>query len=234
MSEQADLAHESQQLLKNIPLFSELDADDLMRIASLMVTKRYRKNNLIIFEEDLGRNMFIIKSGRVKISGISNEGGEAIFSILGEGEFFGELSIIDGLPRSATVTSMDDVELWVLNRGDFLEMLQKYPQIAITLLKELARRIRRSDLQIKSLSLKDARGRVGATLIRLAEDIGVIRGGKVVIAELPLQRDLANIAGTSRETISRVIKKFEDEGVLVKVENSLVFNDFNQFKRMYS
>ena len=222
------------QLLKNIPLFSELDDDDLQRIADLMVSKRYRKNNLIIFEEDLGRNMFIIKNGRVKISGISNEGGEAIFSILGEGEFFGELSIIDGLPRSATVTSMDDVELWVLNRGDFLEMLQKYPQIAITLLKELARRIRRSDLQIKSLSLKDARGRVGATLVRLAEDIGIIRGGKVVIAELPLQRDLANIAGTSRETISRVIKKFEDEGVLVKVENSLVFNDFNQFKRHFS
>lgn len=222
------------QLLKNIPLFSELDDDDLQRIADLMVTKRYRKNNLIIFEEDLGRNMFIIKSGRVKISGISNEGGEAIFSILGEGEFFGELSIIDGLPRSATVTSMDDVELWVLNRGDFLEMLQKYPQIAITLLKELARRIRRSDLQIKSLSLKDARGRVGATLVRLAEDIGIIRGGKVVIGELPLQRDLANIAGTSRETISRVIKKFEDEGILVKVENSLVFNDFNQFKRLFS
>jgi len=222
------------KLLKNIPLFSELDDEDIQRIADLMVTKRYKKNNLIIFEEDLGRNMFIIKEGRVKISGISDEGGEAIFSILGEGEFFGELSIIDGLPRSATVTSIDDVDLWVLNRGDFLEMLQKFPQIAIVLLKELARRIRRSDLQIKSLSLKDARGRVGATLMRLAEDIGLFRGGKVVIDELPLQRDLASIAGTSRETISRVIKKFEDEGLMVKVENSLVFNDFDKFKRIFS
>jgi len=222
------------KLLKNIPLFCELDDEDIQRIADLMVTKRYKKNNLIIFEEDLGRNMFIIKNGRVKISGISDEGGEAIFSILGESEFFGELSIIDGLPRSATVTSIDDVDLWVLNRGDFLEMLQKYPQIAIMLLKELARRIRRSDLQIKSLSLKDARGRVGATLLRLAEDIGMFRGGKVVIEELPLQRDLASIAGTSRETISRVIKKFEEEGLMVKMENSLVFNDFDKFKRNFS
>lgn len=221
------------QLLKNIPLFSELDESDLQRIADLMVTKRYKKNNLIIFEDDLGSNLFFIKSGRVKISGISHEGGEAIFSILGEGEFFGELSLIDGLPRSATVTSIDDVELWVLHRGDFLEMLEKYPQIAITLLKELARRIRRSDMQIKSLSLKDARGRVASTLIRLAEDIGVVRGGKVVINELPLQRDLANLAGTSRETISRVVKKLEDEGHLVKMDNSLVFNDFNDFKRQF-
>lgn len=220
--------------LQRIPLFGELDDDDLLRIANLLVPKKYKKNNLIIFEEDLGRNMFIIRKGRVKISGISDEGGEAIFSIFGEGDFFGELSIIDGLPRSATVTSIDDVELWVLNRGDFLELLQKYPQIAIVLLKELARRIRRSDLQIKSLSLKDARGRVGTTLMRLAEDIGVIRGGKVVIAELPLQRDLASLAGTSRETISRVITKFEEEGHMVKMENSLVFNDFDAFKRLFT
>ncbi len=220
-------------LLKNIPLFSELDEADLQRIADLMVCKRYKKNNLIIFEDDLGSNLFFIKSGRVKISGISNEGGEAIFSILGEGEFFGELSLLDGLPRSATVTSIDDVVLWVLHRGDFLDLLQKYPQVSIVLLKELARRIRRSDLQIKSLSLKDARGRVAATLIRLAEDIGVMRGGKVVIPELPLQRDLANIAGTSRETISRVIKKFEDDEYLVKADNTLIFNDFDAFKKEF-
>src|SRR3990172_9671500 len=93
------------QLMKNIPLFSELDEEDLKRIADLMVSKRYKKNNLIIFEDDLGSNLFFIKTGRVKISGISHEGGEAIFSILGEGDFFGELSLLDGLPRSATVTS---------------------------------------------------------------------------------------------------------------------------------
>jgi CRP/FNR family transcriptional regulator, cyclic AMP receptor protein len=222
------------KMVKNIPLFGELDEDDLQKIADLMVIKKYKKNNLIIFEDDLGRNMFIIKSGRVKISGISNEGGEAIFSILGEGEFFGELSIIDGLPRSATVTSIDTVELLVLNRGDFLEMLSKYPQIAITLLKELARRIRQSDSQIKSLSLKDARGRVGATFVRLAEDIGVVKDGKVVIKELPLQRDLANIAGTSRETISRVIKKLEDEELMEKIDNSIIFKDFESFKKMFN
>lgn len=221
------------QLLKNIPLFHELDEADLRRIADLMICKRYKKNNLIIFEDDLGSNLFFIKTGRVKISGTSHEGAEAIFSILAEGDFFGELSLLDGLPRSATATSIDDVELWVLHRGDFLDMIQKYPQISITLMKELARRIRRSDMQIKSLSLKDARGRVATTLIRLAEDIGVVRGGKIVIPELPLQRDLASIAGTSRETISRVIKKFEDEGLLVKAENALVFNDYNSFRKEF-
>lgn len=217
-------------LLKTVPLFSGLLDRDLSRISDLMVTKKYRKNNLIFFEDDLGQNLFIIKQGRVKISRIDEKGDEVIFAILGEGEFFGELSIIDGLTRSATVTSIDDVELLVLRRGDFLDMLQKFPQISITLLKELASRIRKSDTQIKSLSLKDARGRVATTLIRLAEDIGVMHDGKVVIKKLPLQKDLANISGTSRETISRVIKKLEQEGYFEKRGNTVVFKDFSRFK----
>lgn len=217
-------------LLKTVPLFSGLADRDLSRISDLMVTKKYRKNNLIFFEDDLGQNLFIIKHGRVKISRIDEKGDEVIFAIMGEGEFFGELSIIDGLTRSATVTSIDDVELLVLRRGDFLDMLQKFPQISITLLKELAIRIRKSDTQIKSLSLKDARGRVATTLIRLAEDIGVMHDGKVIIKKLPLQKDLANISGTSRETISRVIKKLEQEGYFEKRGNTVTFKDFSRFK----
>lgn len=221
-------------LIKTVPLFSGLPDRDLERIADLMVTKRYKKHNLIFFEDDLGQNLFIIKKGRVKISRIDESGGEVIFAILGEGDFFGELSIIDGLTRSATVTSIEDVELLVLWRGDFIDILEKYPQIAITLLKELASRIRKSDTQIKSLSLKDAKGRVATTLIRLAEDIGIIHSGEVVIKRLPLQKDLANIAGTSRETISRVIRKLETEGYFIKRKNSLRFKDYEKFKRDFS
>ena len=180
-------------LLRNVPLFRGLGSHDLERIAELMVSKKFKRNNLIIFEDDLGQNLFIIERGRVKVSGISNEGGEAIFAILGEGDMFGELSIIDGLARSATVTSIEDVELWVLNRNQFLDLLDKYPIISIELLKELASRLRKSDAQIKSLTLKDAKGRVANTLIRMAEDIGTIRDGRVVIQNLPLQRDIANI-----------------------------------------
>jgi len=121
----------------------------------------------------------------------------------------------------------------VMKREDFLGALQEYPQVGIALLKELAGRIRKSDAQIKSLSLRNARGRVATTLIRLAEDIGRVREGKVIIPELPLQRDLANIAGTSRETISRVIASLEKDGHCYKKENSLVFDNFERFKREF-
>lgn len=220
-------------LLKTIPLFSGLTDRDLNRVADLMVTKKFKKHNLIFFEDDLGQNLFLIRRGRVKISRIDESGGEVIFAILGEGEFFGELSIIDGKTRSATVTSLTDVELLVLRHGDFMDLLHQYPQISISLMRELARRIRKSDTQIKSLSLKDAKGRVAITLIRLAEDIGIISEGQVIIKKLPLQKDLANIAGTSRETISRVFKKLEKEGFLKKRNNTVIFTDFDRLKHEY-
>lgn len=219
--------------LKMVSIFSELSDETLHRIEQQLSEKRYKKNNLIIFEDDRGLSLFIIKSGRVKISRISEEGGEVILAILGEGDFFGEISVIDGLSRSATVTSLDDVELLVMKREDFLNILKTYPSVSVALLKELTTRIRKSDAQIKSLSLRNARGRVASTLIRLAEDIGKTKDGRVIIPELPLQRDLANIAGTSRETISRVIASLEKDGYCYKKEDALVFDDFESFKREF-
>ncbi len=221
-------------LLKYFPLFAELSPEELETVSERIVERKFKKNNLIIFEDDVGNSLFIIKKGRVKISHISSEGAEAILAILGQGDFFGELSVIDGLGRSASVTSIDDVELIMLRRADFLEILQRIPKIAVSLLKELAGRIRKSDTHIRSLSLLDAKGRVASTLIRLAEDIGKIKQGEVTIEELPLQRDLASIAGTSRETISRVLKKFEEEEHLKVARNTLVFTNFNNFKKLYS
>lgn len=222
------------RILKFFPLFADLNTEELEMVSQRMVERKFKKNNLIIFEDDVGNSLFVIKKGRVKISHISHDGAEAILAILGQGDFFGELSVIDGLGRSASVTSIEDVELIMLRRSDFIDILEKVPKIAISLLKELAGRIRKSDSHIRSLSLLDAKGRVASTLIRLAEDIGKIRQGMIVIEELPLQRDLASIAGTSRETISRVIKKFEEERHLQVEHNTMIFSNFNEFKKLYT
>ncbi|MDP8241316.1 MAG: Crp/Fnr family transcriptional regulator [Candidatus Hatepunaea meridiana] len=221
-------------LLRVIPLFTNLNEEEIKLVSRGVVSRKFGKNSMIIFEDDVGNSLFIIKKGRVKISRIEEDGSEAILAILGEGDFFGEMAVIDGLTRSASVTSIDEIELLMIRRTDFMEIMENIPKIAITLLKELAGRIRKSDHHIRSLSLLDAKGRVGTTLIRLAEDIGKAKDGYVVIEELPLQRDLSNIAGTSRETISRVIKRFDDEGHCRIERNTLIFNDFDFFKKMFS
>ena len=222
------------QLLKEIPIFSELSNKDLERILQVASRQKYYKGNLILIEEEIGSTMFVILSGRVKISRISDDGREVILSILSEGDFFGEMSLLDGQTRSANVTATEESELLVIRREEFLQILHDYPQIAINLLKELAQRIRKSDEHIKSLSLQDATGRVASTLLRIAEDSGVLRKGQVEISEIPLQQDLANMAGTSRETISRVIKSLIQKGYLKKQKGKIIILDYDKFRSLFT
>ncbi len=220
--------------LQYIPLFSELSEDDLREIVKLAVRQIYKKDNMILIEEEIGSTMFIILDGRVKISRISDDGREVILSILSEGDFFGEMSILDGQNRSANVVTLDDSKIMVIRREDFLQMLHDYPQIAINLLKELAQRLRRSDAQIKSLSLQNATGKVASTLLRIADDSGKIHLGQVEIPRLPPQQDLANMAGTSRETISRVLKALTKQGHLRKEGSRLIIKDYESFRSEFS
>jgi len=222
------------RLLKRVPLFSQLDDDEIEKIRKLCVTQHYVKDRIILIEEEAGNTLFLIQKGRVKVSRISDDGREVILSILEPGDFFGELSLIDGKARSASVTAIENSEVLILRRGDFLGLLEDYPQISISLMKELAARIRKSDSQIKSLSLQDAMGRVASSLIMLAEDHGRVRKGQVVIPKIPLQQDLANMAGTSRETISRVFRYLEDEDLILRSGRKITIPDFTRFKRMFT
>jgi CRP/FNR family cyclic AMP-dependent transcriptional regulator len=221
-------------ILKTIPLFSELNDTDLKEIVKVAIRQVYKKDNMILVEEEVGSTMFIILDGRVKISRISEEGREVILSILSEGDFFGEMSILNGQTRSANVVTLEDSEILVIRREDFLHMLHNYPQIAINLLKELAHRLRRSDSQIKSLSLQNATGKVASTLLRIADDSGKIYMGQVEIPRLPPQQDLANMAGTSRETISRVLKALEKRGYVKKQGSRLIILDYETFRSDFS
>ena len=219
---------------KLIPLFSELNEDELNSLSKVSVRQTYKKDNMVLIEEEVGSTMFVILSGRIKISRISDEGREVILSILVDGDFFGEMAILDGQTRSANAVTLEDTEMLIIRRENFLQMLHDYPQVAINLLKELAHRLRRSDAQIKSLSLQNALGRVASTLLRIADDSGIIKQGIVEITQLPPQQDLANMAGTSRETISRVIKSLGQLGYVKKQGSKLLILDYERFRQDFS
>jgi len=219
---------------KLIPLFSELNEDELNSPSKVCVRQTFKKDNMVLIEEEVGSTMFVILSGRIKISRISVEGREVILSILMDGDFFGEMAILDGQTRSANAVTLEDTEMLIIRRENFLQMLHDYPQVAINLLKELAHRLRRSDAQIKSLSLQNALGRVASTLLRIADDSGIIKQGIVEITQLPPQQDLANMAGTSRETISRVIKSLGQLGYVKKQSSKLLILDYERFRQDFS
>ena len=220
--------------LRNIPIFTALSDSDLNRIASKMVSRNYEKGQMILLEESTGETFFIITSGTVKVTRLSDDGREVILALLGENDFFGEMSLLDGEGRSANIVANEDAEVMTLSRRDFLEYLETYPKIAIALLEELAVRIRKSDQQIKSLSLSDSEQRIGITLIRLAEEGGTIKRGDVTVQNLPYQQDIANMAGTSRETVSRTLKLLEDKKLVKRNGSDITIFNFNTFRQSFS
>ncbi len=219
--------------LRNVPIFADLDDKDLQKIIKLGTRQKYKKGNIVVLEQESGAALFVIISGKVKVVRMDEDGREVILSMFGPGEFFGEMALLDGLARSASVVATVKSELFMIHRRDFLELLHDFPTVAISLLAELAMRLRKADMQIKSLSLKDAAGRVANVLLILADDVGIFRKGKVEIDDVPLQQDIANMAGTSRETVSRMLHQFIEAGEVQVKGSRIILNDYETFRKKY-
>ena len=220
--------------LKYVPIFSELDNETLEKISKLGIRKSFKKDSVVLFEHETGSALFVIVEGKVKVSRVSDDGKEVILTILGDSDFFGEMAILDGLSRSANVTAMEDSELFIIQRSEFLELLHVHPEVSVALLQELTQRLRAADMKIKSLSLKDAEGKVATVILQLADDVGKIKQGTVEIEKLPFQHDLANMAGTSRETISRTLHTFAKKGLVELDGSKLRIMNYEKFKELFS
>ena len=223
----------STEFLSYVPIFSDLPDDTLVKIEKIGSTKVYKKNDVVLMEEEAGTALFVIVKGKVKVARASNDGREVILTILSDSDFFGEMAILDGLTRSATVTAIEESELFLIQRNDFLNLLREIPEISISLLQELTKRLRAADGKIKALSLKDSEGKVATVILQLADDVGKIKHGKVEIEKLPLQQDLANMAGTSRETISRTLHSFAKKGLIELDGSKLSIMDYEKFKEKF-
>src|SRR6056297_1551117 len=127
--------------LRKIPIFYRLNDDSLKYISQIVSTRVYDKGEVILLEEDTGNNLYLIKSGRVKVTRINSDGDEVILTILGKGEFFGEMAILGGTTRSANVTTLEKSDILKLTRNDFLKLIQEHPDISIYLLEEMANRL---------------------------------------------------------------------------------------------
>jgi CRP/FNR family cyclic AMP-dependent transcriptional regulator len=193
--------------LATVPLFNGLDRVELERFAEVTREKSYPKGSVILFEDDPGDSLFVVRDGRVKVVLIGEDGREVILGVLGVGEYFGELSLIDDRPRSAHVIAMEDSNLLVLRREDFRKRVESSPSVAWSLLTELSRRLRRADDKIGGLVLLDVPGRIARLLLDLAEE-----SGTNAIEKKLTHQTIAQMIGASRETVSRAMKDFQDAG----------------------
>jgi len=207
-------------VLKKVPLFSDLADAELARFAEVTREREYPKNSVILFEDDPGDALYIVSSGQVKVVLIGEDGREVILSVLGDGDFFGEMALIDDEPRSAHVIAMKDSQLLVLRRDDFQAQLVAQPKIGLKLLRVLVQRLRRADEKIGGLVLLDVNGRVARLLLDLADE-----GGGPRITRRLTHHTIAQMIGSSRETVSRAMRELVDRGLIEVTRREISIRD---------
>lgn len=209
---------ESENLLKNLDIFASLDDEAFGLVCSVAKNRAVRKNTLLFSKGDENRTMYIIKKGRVDVSVFTENGKELILSTLHPGDYFGELSMLDGAPISANITSTTDCEFIYLHKEDFFRILQNQFSISKNIIHHLCKKIRELTEKAEDFALKDVYERLARLLIDLSEE--TVDGKRVVQTPLT-HRSIALRIGSSREMISRVMKELEVGGY-ISTQNKII------------
>ncbi len=208
------------QALKAIPLFRTLSEGDLSALAGLLRERRYPRGSIVLAQGDPGDSLFLIAEGQAKVAVLAEDGREVILSVLGPGGVFGEMSLLDDEPRSAHVIAMTDAVLLQLRREDFRSRLRASPELAVALLAELSRRLRRADETIAGLALLDVNGRIATLLLDLAREEGGLR-----ISRKLTHATIGQMVGASRETVSRTMRSLVVRGVISVTRREILLRD---------
>ena len=200
--------------LRNVSLFATLNEKDMEVISKIIFINTYAKGEVVFQEGEKGDSLYIILKGQVKVCLYDEDGREYILAAIGKDGFFGELALIDELPRSANAITLENSELLIIRRHDFTRLLMENPMITIAILKVLSRRLREADERIKWLAFLSVEGRVLKYLLGVGEKEGVKVKDYIIIEKGPTQIDIASSCGCSRETVSRMIKSLVKKGIL--------------------
>lgn len=199
--------------LRRVALFESLDDEELGEVSAMFRERHYRKNDIIFFEEDTGNYMYVVKEGRVKVSRLLPNGKEMILAFREQGEYFGEMSLLDGGTSAATVTAVIPTTILFTTQRDFQKLLAK-PTINMALLRMLCTRCREAWSQIEVLTFHNADARIRTALYHLSQKKGVhTKEGTRINLKLT-HKELADMTGISRETATRVLSTLQSDGTL--------------------
>lgn len=202
---------ENKAFLRRVPLLYSLNEQQIESLAAGSVRRNYPKGRTIVSEGEPSQSLYILLSGRAKVQRSDLEGKEVILAVLGSGDFFGEMSMIDDAPRSASVITLESCDFMSIARDSFKAMLAQSNEMCMAVMRGLVRRLRDADQKIESLALLDVYGRVARVLMDFSEEID---GERIVRNRLPRQ-EIAKMIGASREMVSRVMKGLELDGYVV-------------------
>jgi len=202
---------DNRSALQRVPLFSVLSAEQLDVVGRVVVREASSRNRVVFAAGGPSDSLYVILAGRVKVQMSDAEGKEVILAVLGPGEFFGEMSLIDEQPRSATVVALEPCEFLIVRKDDFRRCLLENSEMAELIMRGLVKRLREADRKIESLALLDVYGRVARVLLEFSE----LENGRRVLRDKLQRQDVAKMIGASREMVSRVMKGLETDGFIV-------------------
>jgi CRP/FNR family cyclic AMP-dependent transcriptional regulator len=218
------------KFLQEVPLFAELTVDEFTQLCDICRERTFDKGHAIFYADDLGTSFYIIARGAVKIVVLADDGREHILGVLKARDFFGEMSLLDGEARSATAIALENSKVLSISRDDFQSVLRRNPDIGLKIMVTICRRLRRADRRVESLAFLSAPGRVARILLELGKEHGETTAEGLSLHHKMTRQELANIAGTSRETLTRVLMEFQDEGLLTLRKNLLIVHDEKQLQ----
>ncbi|MDF2541402.1 MAG: transcriptional regulator, Crp/Fnr family [Herbinix sp.] len=207
---------------RRVPIFQELNQDELNHVVQLIIRKKYSKGEMIVFEDGLLDSLMIINRGQVKAFRDTQEGKEQILYIFSEGDFFGEKNLLITQKASYHVEALEETLICMIQSRDFLKLLKEYPEISLKIVEQLSHRIDRLEQMIRNMGTKNIEARVSAVLLEFAMKYGKEQSEGVLI-ELPLSREgIANYIGVARETVSRKLSILQEEGIINMIGNKKV------------
>jgi CRP-like cAMP-binding protein len=220
---------DDRELIRTVPIFSDLAQHDLENLARLATRRRYPKDGVVFFENEEGDWLFMVAQGRIKVTILGDDGREIILSVLGPGDFFGEMALVDNEPRSATAIAAEDTELLCLSRADFEGAVGANPLMMMGLIRVLTSRLRHANHQISTLALLDVYGRVARVIVEMAREDGRrLKDGRIAFHR-PTHQEIANRIGTTRETVTRTLKDIQRQGLIrISGKEIVVEQDFEK------
>jgi CRP/FNR family cyclic AMP-dependent transcriptional regulator len=207
--------------LRTFGMFNGIPEETLLAMARRAMPRRVARGVTVVRTDDHNDFVYLILSGNLKVVASDEEGREVIFGILGPGELFGEMGVLDDSPRSATVVALVPSQLVVIGKSDFRHFLRDYPEASYYVMRNLVLRLRRADRKIESLALMDVYGRVARLLLDMAQ---IIDGQRVVVQKIA-KVDIAKMVGASREMVSRVMSDLQHQGLIEEGGGRIVLHD---------
>jgi CRP-like cAMP-binding protein len=218
--------------LKNINIFEGMDDSQMKMVEKMTTMSKMGKHHPIYFPEHPSNNIFFLKEGRVKLYRLHQDGREVILDILGPGEIFGELSIVDQGERRDAAETLDDALVCSMSMRDFEGMLLHNPSLNLQLTKWIGLRLRRFEEKMSDLAFKDVTKRIVSFLVRYAEDFGKIKEGTVRISSSLSHQEIAYLTAASRQTVTTVLNELKEKGIIDFTRKTVIIHNLKELQAL--